>query len=78
MNLFKLLAVEAYGTYHMVCEGSGSRYDVAKELVRLCGLEDEIELVAVNSDFFKDVCFAPRPTSDMMLNANLAKEGRSF
>lgn len=75
MNLFKLLAVEAYGTYHMVCEGSGSRYDVAKELVRLCGLEDEIELVAVDSDFFKDVYFAPRPTSEMMLNANLEKEG---
>ena len=65
MNLFKLLAVEAYGTYHMVCEGSGSRYDVAKELVRLCGLEDEIELVAVDSDFFKDVYFAPRPRSEM-------------
>jgi dTDP-4-dehydrorhamnose reductase len=75
MNLFKLLAVESYGTYHMVCEGSGSRYDVAKELVRLCGLEGEIELVAVGSGFFKDDYFAPRPASEVLLNANLEKEG---
>jgi dTDP-4-dehydrorhamnose reductase len=75
LNLFRLLATEQYGTYHMVCEGWGSRYDVARALVRLTGREHEVEVKPVSSDFFKEVYFVPRPRSEMMLNANLAKLG---
>jgi dTDP-4-dehydrorhamnose reductase len=73
-NLFKLLESKKYGTYHMVCEGSGSRYDVAKEILKICGRTD-IELKGVDSDFFKETYWAPRPRSEMMLNANLREMG---
>jgi dTDP-4-dehydrorhamnose reductase len=74
MNLFRLLAGERYGTYHMVCEGSGSRYDVAREIVRICGRPD-VEVRPVASDFFREEYFAPRPRSEMMQNANLRALG---
>jgi dTDP-4-dehydrorhamnose reductase len=74
MNLFRLLASHRYGTYHMVCEGTGSRYDVAREIVHICGRED-IEIRPVASDFFKEEYFAPRPRSEMMKNARLEALG---
>lgn len=74
LNLFKLLESEQYGTYHMVCEGDGTRYDVAREILDICG-RDDITLKAVNSEFFDDTYFVPRPRSEIMVNANLAKLG---
>ena len=73
-TLFALLGHEAYGTYHMVCAGSGSRYDVAREVVRICGLTD-VEVKPVDSEFFREQFPAPRPRSEMMRNANLEKLG---
>ena len=74
LNLFKLLQSEHYGIYHMVCEGDGTRYDVAQEILDICGRND-IKLEAVDSDYFSDTYFAPRPRSEIMVNANLAKIG---
>jgi dTDP-4-dehydrorhamnose reductase len=74
LNMFRLLETRQYGTYHMVCEGSGSRFDVACEIVRICGRTD-IEVRPVSSDFFKEEYFAPRPRSEMMRNANLTELG---
>lgn len=74
LNLFELLNTEQYGTYHMVCEGSGSRYDVANEILSICGRSD-ITLLEVDSDFFKEEYFAPRPRSEMMINQNLTTLG---
>ncbi len=74
MNLFKLLKTKKYGTYHMVCEGDGTRYDVAKEILHICN-RDDIILTPVDSDFFKEDYFAPRPVSEMMYNANLRELG---
>jgi dTDP-4-dehydrorhamnose reductase len=74
MNLCELLETQAYGTYHMVCEGTGTRFDVACELLRACGRAD-IEVIPVSSDYFKEEYFAPRPRSEMMANANLEKLG---
>ena len=73
-NLLLLLETKKYGLYHMVCEGAGTRYDVAKEILKICGRSD-IKLTAVNSDFFKTEYFAPRPYSEMMTNENLASLG---
>jgi dTDP-4-dehydrorhamnose reductase len=70
INLFRLLDSKRYGTYHMVCEGTGTRFDVAREIVNICG-RDDIELIPVDSDYFKERYFAPRPRSEMMINANL-------
>lgn len=74
LNLFKLLDSRRYGTYHMVCEGSGTRYDVARAILDISG-RDDIELVAVDSAFFGESFFAPRPVSEMMVNANLRALG---
>jgi len=74
MTLFRLLDTQQYGTYHMVCEGTGSRFDVAKEIVRICE-RDDIEVVPVDSEFFRDEYPAPRPRSEMLINANLNELG---
>jgi dTDP-4-dehydrorhamnose reductase len=73
-NLFQLIETKAYGVYHMACEGRGTRYDVAKEILKICKRGD-IKLTAVSSEFFRDEYFAPRPPSEMMYNANLRKLG---
>ena len=73
-NLFQLIESKEYGVYHMACEGKGTRYDVAKEILHICGRED-VELTAVSSDFFKKEYFAPRPRSEMMHNTKLRKLG---
>lgn len=73
-NLFRLLDTEAYGTYHMVCGGSGTRYDVAKEIVAICG-RDDLRVEAVDSEFFAAQYSAPRPRSEMLVNASLDRLG---
>ena len=77
LNLFKLLDSKRYGTYHMVCEGSGTRFDVAAAILDICGHKD-IALHAVPSSYFNDRYFAPRPVSEMMTNANLRALGLNF
>jgi len=72
-NLFKLLDSRCYGTYHMVCEGWGSRFSVAQEILNICNRTD-IKLVPVNSAFFEEDYFVPRPRSEMMINANLCRQ----
>ncbi|MEZ5843963.1 MAG: NAD(P)-dependent oxidoreductase [Hyphomicrobiaceae bacterium] len=74
MNLFALLELDAFGTYHMACQGNGTRYDVARELVRLSRFSD-VEVVPVSSDFFKERYFAPRPRSEMLVNQRLSELG---
>lgn len=73
-NLFRLLETREYGLYHMVCEGAGTRYDVARELLDICGRSD-VEVVPVDSSAFAGDYFAPRPRSEMMTNARLTRMG---
>jgi dTDP-4-dehydrorhamnose reductase len=75
MNLFTLLDRQAFGTYHMVCKGTGTRFDVAKEIVRLCGYGESVEVVGVESSFFKERFFVPRPRSEMLFNQRLEDMG---
>lgn len=74
INLFKLLESRQYGTYHMVCKESGTRYDVAKWIVDVCRRPD-IEVKPVNSDFFMKEFFAPRPRMEILVNKNLERLG---
>ena len=75
MNLFELLHQEdSYGTYHMVCEGYGSRYDVAREIVAICN-RDDIDVRPVDSSFFQREYPTPRPRSEMLENAGLRALG---
>ena len=73
--LLGLVATESYGRYHMVCEGEGSRFDVASEILAVLGRQDEIELVEVASDFFAAEYPSVRPRSEIMVNLHLNMQG---
>ena len=55
----------------MVCEGETSRLEVAKEILSILNLKNEIKLTAVSSDYFKDIYFAERPPSERLINRKL-------
>ena len=71
----RLIDTESYGLYHMACLGQGTRYDVAKRILHVMGLEDEVELIEVDSEFFREAFPAPRPRSEMMRNYLLDLQG---
>ena len=65
--LEKIIATKFYGTYHLACKGTATRYDVAAEMLKILGRTD-VELHPVQSEFFKNEFFAPRPLSEEMRN----------
>lgn len=74
-TLLWLIQTGWYGTYHLACQGGGTRYDVAKYIVQRLGYADVVEVEPVPSSFFQDEYFAPRPRSEMMRNYNLELRG---
>jgi dTDP-4-dehydrorhamnose reductase len=70
-----LLSKEYWGLYNMVCDGLTSRLDVARELVRLLGLENRVKITEVGSDFFAKEYFAARPDSERLINRKLSLRG---
>jgi len=70
-----LVASGSYGRYHMACEGRGSRYDVATEIVEILGRTADVEVVEVESDFFADEYPSVRPYSEIMRNLHLDLQG---
>lgn len=74
-NVKELLFHEVWGVYNLVCDGITSRLDVTKEIVRHLGLEDEIKINEVSSDFYKVEYFAPRPPSERLINFRLNLRG---
>lgn len=74
MNLFALIDSGCYGTYHMGCEGFGTRFDVARQILSICG-RDDIELTPVDSTFFSERYFVTRPRSAMITNVGLRRIG---
>ena len=65
-----LLDNEKYGVFHGACDGSTSRYEVAVELVKLLGKTD-VTVKSVTSSNFGTDYFAPRPSSEVLLNTEL-------
>ncbi len=65
-----LLDNEKYGVFHGACDGSTSRYEVACELVKLLGAEG-VTVNSVTSNNFGTDYFAPRPSSEVLLNTDL-------
>ena len=55
----------------MTCEGGPSRYTVAEEMLKIFELQDKIDLINVNSDYFTEEYFAPRPDSEVLENFKL-------
>jgi dTDP-4-dehydrorhamnose reductase len=72
-NLLALIETPLYGLYHMTCEGGGTRYDVATEIVAALGRND-VEVLPATSEMFSEY-FAPRPQSEMMRNYMLELRG---
>jgi dTDP-4-dehydrorhamnose reductase len=72
--LLTLIGTGAHGLYHMVCEGSGSRFDVARYIVQVLGQHD-VDVVPVRSDYFAVDYPAMRPYSEVLKNARLTNEG---
>ena len=75
MTLFGLLETDQFGTYHMVCKDFGTRLDVAREIVDICGYTGEIQLEEVSSDFFNKEFYAPKPSNEMLMNTRLEALG---
>ncbi|KAA0234415.1 MAG: dTDP-4-dehydrorhamnose reductase [Acidimicrobiales bacterium] len=73
-----LIESEQYGLYHMACEGKGSRYDVAQRILEVLGLQSDIELIEVTSDFFAEQFPSVRPYSEIMRNMNLDLQGMNL
>ncbi len=70
-NVKALMENEYWGLYNMVCGGQTSRLEVANELLSIVGLENEVKINLVSSDYFKDVYFAERPVSERLINRKL-------
>ncbi|MFZ4456083.1 MAG: SDR family oxidoreductase [Bacteroidales bacterium] len=66
-----LIEKEYWGLYNCVCGGQTSRLEVAEELIKLVGLESEVKINVVTSEYFKDVYFAARPASERLLTKKL-------
>jgi dTDP-4-dehydrorhamnose reductase len=73
-----VVETELYGVYNQVCSGGGSRYEVAREFVRLLGLEEMIQVTRVGSERFAQEYFAPRPASEQLVNLKLQSRGIDF
>lgn len=74
-NVKVLLQNEYWGLYNMVCEGLTSRLDVAREMVRLLGIDDRVTINEVDSAFFAQEYFAARPDSERLVNRKLSLRG---
>jgi dTDP-4-dehydrorhamnose reductase len=70
-NTVQVVQSGYYGVYNQVQNGSGSRYDVACEFVRLLGLEKEVKVSQVSSEHFAKEYYAPRPYSEKLVNLKL-------
>ena len=77
-SMFEIVQTELYGLYNMVCDGSCSRYDVAVEFIRLLGLEKVISIDIVDSEYFNEEYFAPRPHSEKLHNLKLTSRGINY
>jgi dTDP-4-dehydrorhamnose reductase len=77
-GMFQVLETGYHGLYNQVCGGSGSRLDVAKEFVKLLGLQGEVAVTQVDSDHWKQEYFAPRPASEKLVNMKLDRRGINF
>ena len=74
-NVKVLLGKEFWGVYNMVCGGVTGRFEVAQELVKVLGLESEVKVTPVDSDYWKAQYFADRPPSERLIDRKLDLRG---
>lgn len=71
----ELIIKEYWGLYNCVCGGQTSRLEVAQELLKVLGKEEEVKINIVTSEYFKDVYFAKRPASERLITKKLDLRG---
>ena len=74
-NVKLLIEKEFWGLYNMVCGGITGRDEVAKELLNILGLKNEVNITLVDSDYWKKEYFAERPSSERLVNKKLDIRG---
>ena len=74
-NVKVLLEKEFWGLYNMACGGITGRLEVAQELVKVLGLEGEVKVTPVNSDYWSKIYFADRPPSERLIDKKLDLRG---
>jgi dTDP-4-dehydrorhamnose reductase len=74
-NVKVLLCKEYWGLYNMVCDGITGRFEVARELIKVLGLETEVKVTPVDSSYWKTEYFADRPKSERLINCKLEMRG---
>jgi len=70
-NVKLLIEKGERGLFNMVCKGLTSRLEVATELVKLLELQNEINIIEVDSDYFIKEYFAERPDCERLINKRL-------
>jgi dTDP-4-dehydrorhamnose reductase len=75
MNVDLLLSEECWGLYNLVCRGFTDRVGVARAILQCMDLSDFIDIKEVNSDFFRETYFAPRPACERLLDRRLELRG---
>lgn len=75
LTVKELIQKEYWGLYNCVCGGQTGRLEVARELIKVLGKEDEITITEVSSDYFKDTYYAERPASERLLTKKLELRG---
>lgn len=70
-NVRLLIEKEYWGVYNLVCDGVTGRLDVTRELLSILGLQDDVKIVEVSSDYFKREYFVERPASERLINKKL-------
>jgi dTDP-4-dehydrorhamnose reductase len=70
-----ILENEIWGLYNLVCQGITGRFEVAQKILSILNLEEKIKLEKVNSNYFKEEYFAPRPPSERLINKKLQLRG---
>jgi dTDP-4-dehydrorhamnose reductase len=70
-NMVALLRSDAFGLYHMSCEGETTWFEFARRIIELEGLD--VAVVAVPNDYY-ETSFA-RPESTYLVNAALRDVG---
>jgi dTDP-4-dehydrorhamnose reductase len=66
-----LIEKQYWGLYNCVCGGQTGRLEVAQELLKILGKENEVKINIVSSDHFAEEYFADRPASERLLTRKL-------
>lgn len=74
-NVRLIIESRFWGLYNIVCRGTTSRLDVARMLISILGLQADVKLTEVNSNYFKNEYFAERPESERLMNMKLNLRG---